>query len=206
MEVSLHKIDKSVEVCKTPHYARHGTVAQYKQNSNKILIRKLPSPAVGRGCCSGVKLPADVLLRSAVLLAEYSDIILRCYADRTASAHFERNLEAGNRLRSKESLKLPAVPESKLKATKAKCCVPRTSLNTPTCDWRKYNHYGEDGDFGNRKEKINELIKRMVYLRERQLDQLSNVQQITLLKTLLLNSNFCVNEPLDGNNHRRRHN
>ncbi|KAL1400823.1 hypothetical protein pipiens_007125 [Culex pipiens pipiens] len=29
-------------------------------------------------------------------------------------------LEAGNRLRSKESLKLPAVPESKLKATKAK--------------------------------------------------------------------------------------
>ncbi|XP_038121636.1 uncharacterized protein LOC6034324 [Culex quinquefasciatus] len=44
------------------------------------------------------------------------------------------------------------------------CCVPRTSLNTPTCDWRKYNHYGEDGDFGNRKEKINELIKRMVYL------------------------------------------
>ncbi|XP_038106966.1 uncharacterized protein LOC119766475 [Culex quinquefasciatus] len=54
----------------------------------------------------------------------------------------------------------PTSPEACLSS----CCVPRTSLNTPTCDWRKYNHYGEDGDFGNRKEKINELIKRMVYL------------------------------------------
>ncbi|KAL1374069.1 hypothetical protein pipiens_001669 [Culex pipiens pipiens] len=42
------------------------------------------------------------------------------------------------------------------------CCVPRISLNTPTGNWRKYNHYVEDGDFGNRKENINELIKRMV--------------------------------------------
>ncbi|KAL1394830.1 hypothetical protein pipiens_011680 [Culex pipiens pipiens] len=36
-------------------------------------------------------------------------------------------LEAGNRLRSKESLKLPAVPESKLKATKAKLLAHRKS-------------------------------------------------------------------------------
>lgn len=36
-------------------------------------------------------------------------------------------------------------------------------LNTPTGGWRKKNnHYVEGGDFGNREDKINELIKRMV--------------------------------------------
>ncbi|CAD6236436.1 GSCOCG00008181001-RA-CDS [Cotesia congregata] len=36
-------------------------------------------------------------------------------------------------------------------------------LNTPTGGWRKKtNHYVEGGDFGNREDKINELIRRMV--------------------------------------------
>lgn len=36
-------------------------------------------------------------------------------------------------------------------------------LNTPTGGWRKKNnHYVEGGDFGNREDKINELVKRMV--------------------------------------------
>ncbi|XP_052899365.1 60S ribosomal protein L7 [Anopheles moucheti] len=36
-------------------------------------------------------------------------------------------------------------------------------LNTPTGGWRKKNnHYVEGGDFGNREDKINELIQRMV--------------------------------------------
>jgi len=36
-------------------------------------------------------------------------------------------------------------------------------LNTPTGGWRKKtNHYVEGGDFGNREDKINELLKRMV--------------------------------------------
>ncbi|XP_044754727.1 60S ribosomal protein L7-like [Coccinella septempunctata] len=36
-------------------------------------------------------------------------------------------------------------------------------LNTPTGGWRrKTNHYVEGGDFGNREDKINELLRRMV--------------------------------------------
>ncbi|CAB0035808.1 unnamed protein product [Trichogramma brassicae] len=36
-------------------------------------------------------------------------------------------------------------------------------LNTPTSGWRKKtNNYVEGGDFGNREEKINELLRRMV--------------------------------------------
>ncbi|KAJ9594133.1 hypothetical protein L9F63_014449 [Diploptera punctata] len=36
-------------------------------------------------------------------------------------------------------------------------------LNTPTGGWRKKtNHYVEGGDFGNREDKINELLRRMV--------------------------------------------
>ncbi|CAL8144465.1 unnamed protein product [Orchesella dallaii] len=36
-------------------------------------------------------------------------------------------------------------------------------LNTPTDGWRKKtNHYVEGGDFGNREDKINELLRRMV--------------------------------------------
>jgi len=36
-------------------------------------------------------------------------------------------------------------------------------LNTPTGGWRKKtNHYVEGGDFGNREEKINELLRRMI--------------------------------------------
>ncbi|PSN43250.1 60S ribosomal protein L7 [Blattella germanica] len=36
-------------------------------------------------------------------------------------------------------------------------------LNTPTIGWRKKtNHYVEGGDFGNREDKINELLRRMV--------------------------------------------
>ncbi|KAK3926967.1 60S ribosomal protein L7 [Frankliniella fusca] len=36
-------------------------------------------------------------------------------------------------------------------------------LNTPTGGWRrKNNHYVEGGDFGNREDKINELLRRMV--------------------------------------------
>jgi len=36
-------------------------------------------------------------------------------------------------------------------------------LNTPTGGWRKKtNHYVEGGDFGNREDKVNELLRRMV--------------------------------------------
>jgi large subunit ribosomal protein L7e len=36
-------------------------------------------------------------------------------------------------------------------------------LNTPTGGWRKKNnHYVEGGDFGNREDKINELVQRMI--------------------------------------------
>nr|QBH74295.1 60S ribosomal protein L7 [Carausius morosus] len=36
-------------------------------------------------------------------------------------------------------------------------------LNTPTGGWRKKtNHYVEGGDFGNREDKINELLRRMI--------------------------------------------
>jgi len=36
-------------------------------------------------------------------------------------------------------------------------------LNTPTGGWRKKTtHYVEGGDFGNREEKINELLRRMI--------------------------------------------
>ncbi|RLU18609.1 hypothetical protein DMN91_008966 [Ooceraea biroi] len=36
-------------------------------------------------------------------------------------------------------------------------------LNTPTGGWRKKtNHYVEAGDFGNREDKINELLRRML--------------------------------------------
>lgn len=36
-------------------------------------------------------------------------------------------------------------------------------LTTPTGGWRKKtNHYVEGGDFGNREDKINELLRRMV--------------------------------------------
>lgn len=36
-------------------------------------------------------------------------------------------------------------------------------LNTPTGGWRKKNnHYVEGGDFGNRENKINVLLRRMV--------------------------------------------
>jgi len=36
-------------------------------------------------------------------------------------------------------------------------------LNTPSGGWRKKtNHYVEGGDFGNREDRINELLRRMV--------------------------------------------
>ena len=36
-------------------------------------------------------------------------------------------------------------------------------LNTPTGGWRKKsNHYVDGGDFGNREDKINELLQRMI--------------------------------------------
>jgi len=36
-------------------------------------------------------------------------------------------------------------------------------LNTPTGGWRKKtNHFVEGGDFGNREDKINELLRKMV--------------------------------------------
>lgn len=36
-------------------------------------------------------------------------------------------------------------------------------LNTPNGGWRKKtNHYVEGGDFGNREDKINEILRRMV--------------------------------------------
>lgn len=36
-------------------------------------------------------------------------------------------------------------------------------LNTPTGGWRKKTtHYVEGGDFGNREEKIDELLRRMI--------------------------------------------
>ena len=41
--------------------------------------------------------------------------------------------------------------------------VKPLQLNTPTAGWRKKtNHYVEGGDFGNREDKINELLRRMV--------------------------------------------
>jgi hypothetical protein len=36
-------------------------------------------------------------------------------------------------------------------------------LNTPTGGWRKKsNHFVDGGDFGNREDKINELVQRMI--------------------------------------------
>ena len=36
-------------------------------------------------------------------------------------------------------------------------------LNTPTGGWRKKtNHFVEGGDFGNREDKINDLLKKMI--------------------------------------------
>lgn len=74
----------------------------------------------------------------------------------------ERKLRAGHRLQCVEDL-VYHIYTGGASFKKVNNFLWPFKLNTPTGGWRKKNnHYVEGGDFGNREDKINELIQRMV--------------------------------------------
>lgn len=74
----------------------------------------------------------------------------------------ERKLRAGYQMQCVEDL-VYQIYTGGPKFRKANNFLWPFKLNTPTGGWRKKNnHYVEGGDFGNRENKINELIQRMI--------------------------------------------
>ncbi|XP_055594923.1 60S ribosomal protein L7 [Uranotaenia lowii] len=74
----------------------------------------------------------------------------------------ERKLRAGYKLQCVEDLVYQIYTAGPL-FRKVNNFLWPFKLNTPTGGWRKKNnHYVEGGDFGNREDKINELIQRMI--------------------------------------------
>jgi large subunit ribosomal protein L7e len=74
----------------------------------------------------------------------------------------ERKLRAGYRVQCVEDLVYQIFTVGRV-FRKVNNFIWPFKLNTPTGGWRKKNnHYVEGGDFGNREEKINELVQRMI--------------------------------------------
>lgn len=74
----------------------------------------------------------------------------------------ERKLRAGYRIQCAEDLVYQIYTVGRV-FRKVNNFLWPFKLNTPTGGWRKKNnHYVEGGDFGNREEKINELVQRMI--------------------------------------------
>lgn len=74
----------------------------------------------------------------------------------------ERKLRAGYRIQCVEDLVYQVFTVGRV-FRKVNNFLWPFKLNTPTGGWRKKNnHFVEGGDFGNREEKINELVQRMV--------------------------------------------
>lgn len=74
----------------------------------------------------------------------------------------ERKLRAGYRIQCVEDLVYQIYTVGRV-FRKVNNFLWPFKLNTPTGGWRKKNnHYVEGGDFGNREDKINELVQRMI--------------------------------------------
>jgi len=74
----------------------------------------------------------------------------------------ERKLRAGYRIQCVEDLVYQIYTVGRV-FRKVNNFIWPFKLNTPTGGWRKKNnHFVEGGDFGNREQKINELVQRMV--------------------------------------------
>lgn len=74
----------------------------------------------------------------------------------------ERKLRAGYRIQCVEDLVYQIYTVGRV-FRKVNNFIWPFKLNTPTGGWRKKNnHFVEGGDFGNREDKINELVQRMI--------------------------------------------
>ncbi|XP_058816483.1 large ribosomal subunit protein uL30-like [Topomyia yanbarensis] len=121
-----------------------------------VLVPVLVPPAPVEAAPAAVLGPACHLHISTILTHRHSRIPI------TDNFVIERKLRAGYKLQCVEDLVYQIYTAGAL-FRKINNFLWPFKLNTPTGGWRKKNnHYVEGGDFGNREDKINELISRMV--------------------------------------------